>query len=333
MTVMNWVVSGSKAICVVWLVNLASLTPIAGQDARSVRIGYLALISGEDSGLMKVFEQRLGELGWHRGKNLVLNYRSADGQPERLDSLAQELLSNRPDLIVTGLGTLPAQAAKRLTKNIPILFTAVGDPLAAKLVDRLDRPGGNITGMSTQISDLGGKRLQLMFEICGRDKPIAVLRNPQTPLTTAGLKEIQAAAQKANQKILVFDATTIAQVRDQFGKAASEGAGAIIVLEDPLMFDAKTEFRELISRYRIPTMFGDRSFVYSGGLLAYGPDRKGIFRRAAEYADKILRGQPPGELSIEQPTKFELVINQTAARVTGIELPGQLLAIADEVIE
>jgi putative tryptophan/tyrosine transport system substrate-binding protein len=312
------------------------LWPRAGrgqQAERSYRVGYLALLPGEDTTLEKLFAQRLQELGYSEGKNLKLEYRSAEGRPERLAELAAELIQANPDVLVAGFGTLAATAAAAATKTIPIVFTSVGDPVGAGLVASLAKPGANVTGLSAQASDIAAKRIQILEDMISSDKIIAVLSNPDTPFTASALRVVRSAAEQSHRRLAVFEARAPDQVAAGIEAAVKSGAAALLVLEDPLTLGMARKIAELVAAARLPTMYGIRIFPEAGGLMSYGPDQPQISRRAAEYVDKVLRGAWPADLPVEQPTKFEFVINMKAARELGLVLPSTMLALADEVIE
>jgi putative tryptophan/tyrosine transport system substrate-binding protein len=297
------------------------------------RIGYLALLPGEDVTLAKPFSQRLLELGYSEGRNLRLEYRSAESRPERLAQLVDELLQANPDVLVAGFGTLTAKAAAAATTNIPIVFTSVGDPVGAGLVASLAKPGANVTGLSAQASEIAAKRIQILEDLIPRDKTIAVLSNPDTPFTASALRVVKSAAEQSHRPLAMFEARTPDQVSAGIEAVVKSGAAALLVVEDPLVLGAKRKIAELVAAARMPTMYGIREFPEAGGLMSYGPDQKQISRRAAEYVDKVLKGARPADLPVEQPTKFEFVINMKAVRELGLVLPSTLLALADEVIE
>jgi putative tryptophan/tyrosine transport system substrate-binding protein len=309
------------------------LMALAQQAGKRYRVSYLALVPGEDSSLLKPFFQRLHELGYHEGTNLAFEYRSAEGHLERLAPLAMELVQTKPDVLVAGFGTLAAQAAKAATTTIPIVFTTVGDPLGAGVIASLNRPGGNITGLTDQARDVEGKRLQLLQELIPGKRHIAVLLNPDTPFTRLALEEAKAAAEYGHIHLEVLEARTPGQVSDRFDDAAKAGANGLLVLDDPLIFSIRGKVAELAMQFRLPAIYVDRGSTEAGGLMSYGPDRRQIYRRAAEYVDKILKGAKPADLAVEQPTKFELIINLKTAKALGLEVPASLLARADEVIE
>jgi ABC-type uncharacterized transport system substrate-binding protein len=314
----------------------AAAWPLAAraQQVRSpYRIGFLGLLPGENtSTFMKSFLERLNELGYREGYNMIFDYRSAEGAPERLPQLAADAVRASPDVLVTGFGTLVAKAAKDATSMIPIVFTAVADPVGAGLVASLGRPGANVTGMSAQASDIVGKRLQILQEFVPSDKPVAVLLNPETPASASALKELRASAQGPTA-LVVFEARTADQVSAGFEAAVKAGTAGLVLLEDPLTYRLRRQVTELAARFRMPTIYTLRDFPEIGGLVSYGIDVRQLNRRAAEHVDKILKGAKPADLPVEQPTKFELVINRKTANALGLQVPDKLLALADEVIE
>ena len=314
----------------------ASSVPLAAraqQPNKTYRVSYLALLSGEDATLAKPFLQRLQELGYGEGKNMMLEYRSAEGRPERLAQLAAELTQANPDVLVTGFGTLAAKAAAAATKSIPIVFTSVGDPVGAGLVASLARPGANVTGVSAQANDIAAKRLQILEDLVPGKQIIAVLLNPDTPFSASALREVRSAAEQGHQPLAVFEARTTDEVSAGIEAAIKLGVAGLLTLDDPLLLSAKRKIVELVAKTRLPTIYGIRDFAEAGGLMSYGVDRRQISRRAAEYVDKILKGARTADLPVEQPTKFEFIINLKTAKTLGIEIPPTLLATADEVIE
>jgi putative ABC transport system substrate-binding protein len=300
------------------------------QQSRSFRIGYLAFVAGKDS---TIIMERLQELGYHQGENLKFVYRSADGRPELLGSLAVELVNAKPDVLISGFGTLPAKAAKAATTTIPIVFASVGDPVGAGVINSLNRPGGNVTGVTSEASDVVGKRLQLFDDLLPGKQTVAVLMNPDTPFSALALRELKTAAVAAEQPIQVFEARSADQVVAGVEAAAKAGAAGLLTLEDALLASTRRQIAERAITTRLPIVYGSREFAEAGGLISYGVDRRQMYRRAAEYVDMILKGANPAELPVEQPTKFELVINLKAAKALGLEMPDKLLASADEVIE
>ena len=323
----------SAMLAVVAVLIFAALPSAEAQPAGKIyRVSVLGLTPGEDTTSMKPLLERLHELGYREGRNMTFEYRSAEGRPERLPPLATELVRARPDVLIAGFGTLTAQAAKEATPTIPIVFTLVGDPVGAGLVATLRRPGGNATGLSGLI-EIGGKQLQLLQELIPGKQMIAVLMNPDTPYTRLALKEINTAAEATRTHVQVLEARTADQVPRQFEVATATGAGGLLVIADPLTYSLRRQISDLAVKARLPAMFPGRDYAEEGGLLSYGVNRWQIYRRAAEYVDKILKGAKPTDLPVEQPTKFELVINLKTAKALGLTIPPSLLARADQVIE
>lgn len=306
------------------------LTLHAQQAAKSYRVAYLALLAGQDSVIVK---QRLNELGYAEGKNLVFDFRSADGQPERLPGLAHELVRTNPDVIVTGFGTLTAKAAQAATSTIPIVFTTVGDPIGARVVQSLNRPGANITGLTDQASEINGKRLEILQGLVPGIRIVAVLLNPDTPFSTLALQELRTAAGAGGPRLEICEVRTAEQLSTSIEAAARGGATGLMILEDPLLLRLRGQIVDLAAKLRLVAASGNSDFVTAGGLLSYGTDRRQLYGRAAELVDKILKGEKPADIPVERPTKFELVINLKTATALGLTIPNTLLALADQVIE
>jgi putative ABC transport system substrate-binding protein len=315
------------------LLGGAAAWPLAAraqQPARPYRVAYLALLAGRDSVVVK---QRLDELGYTEGKNMIFDFRSAEGRSERLLQLASELVRTSPDVIVAGFGTLAAQAAQAATETIPIVFASVGDPIGAGIVKSLNRPGANVTGITPQGTETGGKRLQMLEELVPGIRILAVLMNPETPFSMLALQELRVAADARGQRLEVFEIRSTDQLSHIIEFTARSGATGLVILEDPLLLGLRRQIAELATELRLPAIYGNREFAEAGGLLSYGPDRGQLYRRAAELIDKILKGAKPADIPVERPTKFELVINVKTARALGLTVPDKLLALADEVIE
>jgi putative ABC transport system substrate-binding protein len=302
----------------------------AQQPARPYRVAYLALLAGPDSPVVK---QRLDELGYTEGKNLIFDFRSAEGHSERLPQLAAELVRTSPDVIVAGFGTLATQAAQAATATTPIVFVSVGDPIGAGIVKSLNRPGANVTGITPQGTEMGGKRLQLLEELIPGIRILAVFMNPETPFTMLALQELRVAANARGQRLEVFEIRSADQLSRSIEAAARVGATGVMTLEDPLLLDLRRQIAVLVTEFRLPAIYANREFAEAGGLLSYGPERRHLYRRAAELVDKILKGAKPADIPVERPTKFELVINVKTAKALGLDVPDRLLALADEVIE
>jgi len=301
----------------------------AQHPARLFRLAYLALVDDQDAALIK---QRLGELGYTEGKNLIFDFRSARGQPDRLPQLAADFVKTNPDVIVAGLGALTAKAARVATATIPIVFASAGDPVGLGLVESLARPGRNITGLSPQMGDVYIKSLQLMQDVLPGAKVLAVMMNPQTPANVRSLGHLRSAAALSHVDLKVLEVTSGDHIQSSI-ETASRVAAGLIVFSEPLILSLRSKISELALQHQLPSLYGDRMFAYAGGLMSYGPDRRQLFRRAAEYVAKIFNGSRPQELPVEQPTKFELVINLKTAKALGLTMPDNLLALADEAIE
>ncbi len=313
--------------------SAAAAWPLAAraqQAAKSYRVAYLVLLGDQDALIVK---QRLDELGYTEGKNLIFDFRSADGQLERLPQLAAEFVKTKPDVIVTGFGTETAKAAQAATATIPIVFTSVGDPIGAGIVKSLNRPGANITGLSSQTTEVSGKRLQMLEELAPGIRIIAVLLNPGYPFTAVALPELRNAADARGLRLEICEVRTFDQLPTSLDAAVKAGATGLTILETPTLLGFRRQIVDLAAKLRLPAIYTNRDFVSAGGLLSYGADRGQLSRRAAEVVDKILKGERPGDIPIEQPTKFELVINLKTAKTLGLDVPLKLLATADEVIE
>jgi putative ABC transport system substrate-binding protein len=302
----------------------------AQQPTRHYRIAFLALLGDLDAVIIR---QRLAELGYAEGKNLIFDFRSAEGQPERLPQLAAELVKTTPDVIVAGFGTATAQAAQAATATVPVVFATVGDPIGSGVVKSLSRPGANVTGIHGQATDISGKRLQILDDMVPGIRTVAVLLNQDAPFTAVALPELRIAADARGQRLELCDANTPVQLESGLEAAVKAGATGLIVLETPVLLGLRREIVELAAKLRLLAVYTSRDFVVAGGLASYGPDRRQLYRRAAELVDKILKGEKPSEIPVEQPTKFELLINLKTAAALGLTIPDKLLALADEVIE
>ena len=295
------------------------------------RIGVLA---GFERPLpeLEAFRKQLQELGYIEGKNLVIDWRYREQGTARLPILAEELVALGPDILVSI--TTPATAAvKAAAGGIPVVFANVGDPVATGLVASLSRPGGNMTGQSNVAVDLSGKRLELLKEIIPTASTMAVIWNPTNPAIRLAWHEIQDAAPPLGLGLISIEARTVSDIVSAFDIAKQEGSQGLIVLPDSLTGSYRSAVIALAAKARMPTVYGYREWIDEGGLLAYGPSYRAVYRRTAIYVDKILKGMKPADLPVEQPTKFELVINLKTAKALGLEVPSTLLARADEVIE
>jgi putative ABC transport system substrate-binding protein len=304
----------------------------AQQPGKLPTIGFLgAATPVATSQWTAAFMQRLRELGWVDGRNVAIEYRWAEGRAERYTEIAAEFVRLKVDVIVT-YSSPPVLAAKQATSIIPIVFATAGDPVGTDLVASLARPGGNVTGLSIQGPDLAGKRLELLREVVPGLRRLAILANVGNPASVLEMREAQAAASTLG---LIVEAAEIRRAED-IGSAFEALKGrtdALNVVPDPLVNANRVRINTLALGARLPTMHNFREYVESAGLMSYGPNLSDAFRRAADFVDKILRGAKPGDIAVEQPTKFDLIINLTTAEALGIEVPPTLLARADEVIE
>ena len=303
------------------------------QQAEKLRaIGYLNPGSGPPApGITALFDA-LAELGWIEGKNVVFERRYAENRLERLPELAAELVRLNVDVIVA-IGTPGPLAAKRATSTIPIVMAAAGDPLGSGLVASLARPGGNVTGMSLMAPDLGGKRLELLKELLPRLARVAVLWNATNPYAAIVFKEMQAAGPTLGIEVQSLEVRSPDDFDGAFEIARRQHPDALITVEDPLTFSHRKRIADLAIGQQLPSLHGIREFAAAGGLMSYGASLADLYRRAAGYVDKILRGAKPADLPVQQPSKFEFVVNLKTARTLGLRIPDKLVALADEVIE
>jgi putative ABC transport system substrate-binding protein len=301
------------------------------QPATKVwRIGMLeATGEAAKSADIRAFRQGLAELGYAEGKNLIIDYRSADGRPERFPALVAELLSRKVDLIVTR-GTPAAVAAKEATSTIPIVMAAIGDPLV--VVQSLARPSGNLTGFSAALSDLPGKHIELLIEMIPGLRRVGAVSNMGNASNPAHWKGIQEAIVVVGIEAQLFDVRTPSDIVSAFDDARTQGIKALIVTIDTLTQSNQQLIVELATKYRLPAIFMSREFVDAGGLMSYGPHYPHLYRRAATYVHKIFNGAKPADLPVEQPTLFELVVNLRTARALNLTPPVSILLRA-EVIE
>jgi len=306
------------------------LSARAQQPGKLPIIGYLgATTASTQSQYLAAFVQRLRELGWIEGRTVAIQYRWAEARPERFAEIAAEFVQLKVDVIVTLGGAV--LAAKQATSVIPIVFAAASDPVGSGLVASLARPGGNITGLSVQSPDLAGKRLELLRDLVQRLRRLAILVNVDYPGAVLDMREAQAAARALGLEVATLEVRRAEDIASAF--EALKGADALYVCGDPLLNTNRIRIITLANIARLPIMTGFRENVEAGGLMSYGPDNRDLFRRTAEFVDKILRGAKPADIPVEQPTKFDFVINLTTAKALGLEVPPTLLARADEVIE
>ena len=308
-----------------------SLTASAQQPGKLPIVGYLGTATTSTQGpWVAALVQRLRELGWIEGQTVAIDYRWAEGRPERFAEIAAEFVRLKVDVIVTVGGAVPA--AKQATSVIPIVFAAASDPVGSGLVARLERPGGNITGLSIQAPDLAGKRLELLHEVVQDLRRLAILVNVDYSAAVQEMSEAQAAAGKLGLEVTTLEIRKAEDIAPAF-ETLKGRAEALYVTADPLLNTYRIRIITLANIARLPMISAFQEIVESGGLMSYGPDNRDLFRRAGDYVDKILRGAKPGELPVEQPTKFDLAINLTTAKALGLTIPQTLLATADEVVE
>jgi putative tryptophan/tyrosine transport system substrate-binding protein len=308
------------------------LAALAQQGGKLPTIGLLGSgTAAAQSQWTTAFVHRLRELGWTEGRNLAIEYRWAEGRTERLAEIADEFVRLKVDVILTH-NTLPVLAAKQATSVIPIVFATAGDPVGTGIVASLSRPGGNVTGLSSQQPDTAGKRVELLRELIPGLRRLAVLADVDNPFTAMEIGEVQRAALTVGLEVARFEIRRAEDVALAFD-ALQGRAEALYVTPNPIMFVNRVRINTFALAARLPTMYAVREYVEAGGLMSYGPNWPGMWRRAAELADKILRGAKPAGLPVEQPTKFDLVINLITAKALGLTVPPPLLARADEVIE
>jgi putative ABC transport system substrate-binding protein len=312
----------------------AALAPLAAwaQRTRLPTIGYLGTTTASDEKpRTEAFLDRLRQLGWIEGHTIAVEYRWAEGRPERMSAMAAEFIRLNVDVIFAS-GTASAFASKLATTLIPIVFGLAGDPLGTGLVASLARPGGNITGLSNQAADLASKRLEILRELIPDLRRLAALAYAEYPGRKQEMREVEEAARKLVLDVASFEvqhtgdiAAVVEELRGRFG--------ALYVIGDPFLNANRVRISTLAVGARLPTMYVHRGYVEAGGLISYGPNIPDLFRRGADYVDKILRGAKPADLPVEQPTKFDFVINLTTAKALSLTVPPTLLARADEVIE
>jgi len=315
------------------LFGLTASVSLAQSDARPYRIGYL-VTGGAVSFPLSVepFKRGMRELGYREGSDFVLELRSAEGKNERLPALAADLAQKNVKVIVTS-STPATRAAMQATRAIPIVFANSADPVATKLVTSLARPGGNVTGLSNIVADLGQKQLELLQVAFPHVAKVGVLLNPDNETNFLIAKDVQAAAGRSSIAVVPIEARDRAGIDTAFATLRREDVQALIVCLEPFFVQQRRQIAELATKNRVATMFGGSGHVEAGGLFSYGPDITDNFRRAAGYVDRILKGAKPGDLPIEQPAKFELLINLRTAKTLGIAIPQDLRLRADRVVE
>ena len=317
---------------------VSSLTtgwPLIAQAQQAPKLPTIGFLGSSTSSAMTAwiaaFVQRMRELGWVEGRTVSIEYRWGEGRDERYVQIADEFIRLKVNVIVT-YGTPPTKAAKQATTTIPIVFAAAADPIGNGLVSSLSQPGGNVTGLSLQQSDIVGKKLELLRELLGRLRRLAVIGNVDNPATVLEIGEVKTAADKLRIDIVSLAIHRAEDISPAFD-ALKGRAEALYVSTDPLIFTNVGRINTLALAARLPTIYNGREYIQSGGLMSYGPNYADLFRRAAEFVDKILHGAKPNDFPVEQPTKFEFVINLKIAKTLSLTIPPAMLARADEVIE
>lgn len=326
----------SRRVASLILLSLWFALPCVAMAQQQIpRIGYLsvAFSCSEPVPTIDAFRQGLRELGYIEGKNIAIECRSAGGKPDRLAVLAAELVRLKVNVIVAAGGELIARAAKQATETIPIVMTNASDPVATGLIRSLARPGSNVTGLVTISPELGGKRLALLKEAFPKVVRVAVLTNPANPEQNVRLKELEVAAKALSLQLQVLEVREPSHFDVAFSAITRQHAHALLPLGDPLTVANRSRLVDFAAKNRLPAMYHRMEFVDVGGLMAYGPNYDDLFRRAATFVDKILKGAKPGDIPVEQPTKFELVINLKTAKALGLVIAPSVLTRADKIIE
>ena len=321
----DFIAGGSAAV-------VLSAPARAEQSTKRPTIGFLGAASPELAGpWVAAFVKRLGELGWTEGRNVAIEYHWAEARTERYSEIATELANRKVDVIVTW-ASAPVLAAKRATTTIPIVFAAQMDPVGAGVVASRARPGGNVTGMSIQQTDTAGKRIELLREALPRLARLAVMANSGAPGAMIEMREVATTARTLGLEVIPIEVSQAGEVFSSI-ESIRDRADALYVATDPLIFSNRIAINEMAQRQRTPTIYGSREYVDAGALMSYGPNWIDLFRHAAEQVDKILRGAKPADIPVQQPTKFDLVVNLRTAKALGLEIPPSLLARADDVID
>ena len=319
------------ALCPLLLALCSSVE--AQQPAKVPRIAYFSAGSASSqASRLEVFKQGLRELGYVEGKNIAIEQRYADGKPDRVPELAAELVGLKPDIIVTG-GPAATRSAKEATATIPIVMGFDYDPVGSGYIASLARPGGNVTGLSSLAPEISGKQLELLKEVIPRLSRVAILGNSTEPGVAQLLKEAEIAAGAFKVQLQYLDVLAPKDIETAFRAAGRGRADAVLVLSSFVIISQRTQIADLAIKSRLPAIYPWPEFVQDGGLMTYGASSNDLFRRAATYVDKILKGAKPGDLPVEQPKKFELIINLKAAKQIGLTIPPNVLARADRVIK
>jgi putative ABC transport system substrate-binding protein len=310
----------------------APLATLAQQSGKMPHIGFLGNSTAAlEANLVGPFRDGLRELGYDEGRNVLIEYRWADGKYERFPALIAELIALKVDVIVTA-GTPATLAVKKATTSVPLVMVAVGDPVGTGIVASLNRPGGNITGLTSISPELDGKRLELLREVIPKLSHIAVLWNAASPLQVVAETQTRAAARVLRMKVLSLGVRTSEEIDDALAIIARERPGALLVLADRLFLHHRARIMDFAAQHRLPGVHAYRELVEAGGLMSFGPSYAGMHRRAAYFVDRIVKGAKPADLPVEQPATFELVVNLKAAKALGVTIPQSVLLRATEVI-
>ena len=317
------------------LAGAAAYPLLAGAQQKAMPvIGILAAASPDNAGaqrMLAAFREGLGEAGYVEGRNIAIEYRWAEAQFDRLPALAADLVGRKVDVVVTEGGDPSVFAAKQATSTIPVVFHTRRDPVASGLVASLARPGGNLTGFS--LHGLGAKRIELISELVPQAKVFAILVNPNDPSADEDIRDAGEAARAKGVQLHVVKASSDSEIEPAFATLSQLRAGALVVVGSPLFSGRRVQLMALVSRHAIPAIYEGRAYVDAGGLLSYGSDLAAVYRLKGIYTGRILKGAKPADLPVEQPSKFELVINLKTAKALGLTVPQSLFARADEVIE
>ncbi len=311
--------------------SVAAPTLRAQPVRQPVQLGFLRIVALSKD-LIDALEQGLRERGYVPGRDVVIDYRFAEGREDQLGRLAQELVGRKVAILIVA-GNQAARAARDATRTIPIVMAVVNDPMASGLVVSLARPGGNITGNSLLGSTLAGKRLELLKQLLPKVSRVAILVNKDNPAHAVAWKETLVAAKTLNIEVQPFEVQGAAMFDDAFARMVKARVEALVLFEDAMFGNERVQLATLAAKTRLPAVYGQRNSVDDGGLMSYGPSIEEMYRNAASFVDRILKGAKPGDLPIEQPTKFELVINLKTAKALGLAIPQPLLLRADEVIQ
>ena len=310
--------------------------PVAARAQQPTRpvVGYLHSATSDTAAHFVVaFRNGLKESGYVEGQNVTVEYRFAEGQYDRLAALAADLVQRKVAVIVASGGDPPALAAKAASATIPIVFISSSDPVKLGLVASLNRPGGNATGVNVFTSMMAAKRLELLRELVPQDAVLAALVNPGSPSAVTQSEDLQEAARVSKQKLIVLNASTESDIDLAFATLVQQRAAALLVDTDAFFLNRRNQFSALAAHHRIPTIYAQREFVVAGGLMSYGVSLADMNRQLGVYAGRVLKGEKPADLPVQQPTKFEFVVNLITAKVLDLEIPAKLLVLADEVIE